>query len=356
VIRLIVSAFCYFMATLALFAGGGDAIAAATAPSSAYNHGERPKRGSLPYLLSWGVGASRADSAYRKGAAGQGVVVAMIDTGVDDSSAKMFRNLSAASTDLVAERRSDTGDRKHGEQTASLLAGRLSSTGTFGLAYDATLLSIRADKDGSCLKTCAFDPVVIARAIDYAAEHGAKVIGMPMASRKPIPAIEPALERAVAQGIVIVAAAGNDGSNQPVWPARYAADSRFKTSMIVAGASTGRGILADWSNKAGVARDRYVAAPGERVVVDCGQRTCSLVSGTSYSVSYTAGALALLLSRNSSLSGQGAAAALLASASDLAVRGVDDTTGRGRLDVSRALRIVDAQAGALKTPARSDAG
>lgn len=268
----------------------------------------------------------------------------MIDTGVDSSASLMFRNLSAASTDLVTERHADTGDRKHGEQTASLLAGRLRSFGTFGLAYDATLLSIRADRDGSCQTICAFDPAVIARAIDYAAENGAQVIGMPMASRKPIAAIESALERAVARGIIVVAAAGNDGSDQPVWPARYAADPRFHDAMIVAGASTGCGRLAEWSNKAGVAKDRYIAAPGERVVVDCGRRACSLVSGTSYSVSYTAGAVALLLSRDPSLSGKGAAAALLASAGDLAVRGVDDITGRGRLDVGRALRIVDARA------------
>lgn len=344
------------MAAATLIAGGKEAIAAAPVARSTSTQTERPKRGTVEYLLSWGVGASRADSAYRKGATGRGVIVAMIDTGVDASSAMMFRDLSPASTDLVPNRREDAGDHRHGAQTASLLAARLDGAGTFGLAYDATLLSIRADRDRSCLTICAFDADVLARAIDYAADHGAQVIGMPMASRKPIPLIEAALGRALARGVVVVAAAGNDGADQPVWPARYAADPRFATSMIVTGASTARGRLASWSNKAGVAKNQYVAAPGERVIVDCGSRSCSLVSGTSYSVSYTAGALALLLSRDPSLTGEEAAAALLASANDLAATGADDQTGRGRLDVSRALRMVDARAASAESAAPSHSG
>jgi subtilisin family serine protease len=300
-----------------------------------------PRPGSVEYRLSWGVEASRARRAYSKGATGRGIIVAMIDTGLDAASAKLFGDLSPASIDLVANREEDDGDHEHGTQTASLLAGRVDGAGTFGIAYDATLLSIRADRDGSCRKTCAFDPDVLARAIDYAVDHGARVIGMPMASRRPIPQIEPALARAVAHGVVIVAAAGNDGSDQPHWPGRYASAARFKETMIVAGATDRRGLLTGWSNKAGVAYDRYIAAPGEQVVVNCGTRFCRLTSGTSYSVAYAAGAAALLLSRDPELSGAQVTAALLRSARDLGGRGADARTGRGLLDVRRALQTVD---------------
>lgn len=323
------------LCAMSVILGSSSAMAART-PDTA-----RPRRGSIEYALSWGVGASGADRAYRQGATGKGIVVAMIDTGIAPSSTALFSHLSPASTDLVPDRRADTGDRSHGEQTASLLAARLDGAGTFGIAYDATLLAIRADRDGSCLRVCAFEPPVLARAIDYAVDHGARVIGMPLAAGRPIPAIEPALARAVAKGVIIVASAGNDGAAEPVWPARYAADPRFAGSMIVAGATTLRGDLARWSNKAGPAQDRYVAAPGENVVVDCGARLCSMISGTSYSVAYAAGAVALLLSRDERLTGQEAADALLDTAQDLARRGVDPQTGRGRLDVRGALRSVD---------------
>lgn len=312
-----------------------------SAPSVAAGEDARPRRRSTEYGLSWGVAASRADLAYRRGATGSGVVVAMIDTGVGATPARLFDHVSAASTDLVSDRRTDGGDRRHGEQTAALLAARVDGAGTFGIAYGATLLSIRADRDGSCLRTCAFDPQVLARAIDYAVDQGAAVIGLPIASQRQLPVIEPALERAVARGVVIVAAAGNDGAAQPVWPARYAADPRFAQSMIVAGATNARGRFADWSNRAGVARDRYVAAPGEQIVVDCGMKTCRLTSGTSYSVAYVAGAVALLLSRAPDVPGPVAATALLHNARDLAERGPDPATGRGRLDVARAVRALD---------------
>jgi subtilisin family serine protease len=161
------------------------------------------------------------------------------------------------------------------------------------------------------------------------------VIGMPVAARKPIPAMEAALARAVQRGVVIVAAAGNVGESQPAWPARYAADPRFAPTMLVAGAVDKWGWLAPWSNKSGVAAKRYISAPGVKLPVDCDATTCVLKSGTSYSVSYVAGALAMLLSRRPDLSGPDAADALLASARPMG----GGEAGRGRLDIDKALTL-----------------
>ncbi|AUW57286.1 hypothetical protein C1T17_03450 [Sphingobium sp. SCG-1] len=313
------------------------AWAAALCPAAHANETPRPQRGSLEYRLSWGAGAVRADRAYRAGATGNGVVVAMIDTGLGGPN--LFAHLSPASTDLVPRREPDQGQANHGEQTASLLASALDGSGTFGVAYDATLLSIRADRDGSCRTTCSFDPAVLAKAIDYAVDNGARVIGLPLASYRRLPAMEKALEHAVASGALIVAAAGNDGDKEPVWPARYASDPRFADAVIVAGASTATGKLANWSNKAGSAAERYLVAPGQNVIVDCGQRYCSLVSGTSYSVSYVAGAAALLMSQRPDLKAGDVARLLLDGARDLRARGTDAVSGRGVLDIARSLKL-----------------
>lgn len=286
----------------------------------------------------------RADRAYRRGATGDDVVVAMIDTGVNASSG-MFAHISPASIDLVARREADQGPAHHGEQTASLVAGALDGTGTFGVAYGATLLSIRADRDGSCRRICSFDPDVLAKAIDYAVDHDARVIGLPLASRKRLPIVEKALERAVASGALVVASAGNDCGTEPVWPARYAADPRFSKGMIVAGATTPKGRLAGWSNKAGSAFNRYLAAPGQSVIVDCGRRQCSLVSGTSYSVSYVAGAAALVMGQHPAMKANNVAASLLDGARDLGGRGADAESGRGMLDVARSLRLAEKATG-----------
>ena len=319
------------------------AVVGLALPSLAAEPASRPKRNTAEYRLSWGASAIRADRAYAKGVAGQGVTVAVIDTGLG-ASAGLFTSLHPASTDLV-ERREPDANSRHGGQTAGVVAGAVDGAGTFGVAYRATLLAIRADRDGSCRKLCSFDHAVLARAIDYAVDHGARVIGLPLASNKPIRAIEPALARAAAKGVLIVAASGNDGSAEPVWPARYAADSRFRRSMIVAGASTMRGRFASWSNRAGSVPDRYLIAPGQNVVVDCDSRWCSLVSGTSYSVGYVAGAAALLMGRDPGLTGEAVADALLGSARDLAPWGVDRVSGRGLLDVTRALQRAERFAG-----------
>src|SRR4051812_18545400 len=114
-IRFRCRALLAFMAAAAAFMAGTSDVHAASP------RGGRPQRGTVEYMLSGGVGASRADRAYREGATGRGVIVAMIDTGVDASSAMMFRDLSPDSTDLVPNRHQDAGDHRHGAQTASLL-------------------------------------------------------------------------------------------------------------------------------------------------------------------------------------------------------------------------------------------
>jgi subtilisin family serine protease len=95
-----------------------------------------------------------------------------------------------------------------------------------------------------------------------------------MIGQRRLNAIEPALERAAAARAVIVMAAGNDGRALPDWPARYAQDRRFSGAIVIAGASNIKVQLAKWSNKAGDFGYRFVAAPGENLLVDCDERTC----------------------------------------------------------------------------------
>ncbi|WP_340315628.1 S8 family peptidase [Rhizorhabdus argentea] len=321
---------------------GLAAAALAAAPSFAFgisSSHSRPDRRSQEYLLSWGLSQIDVDRAYRKGDAGRGVTVAMIDTGLEGASRGMFAQLSPASLDLVRNRSLGDLGASHGRQTASILAAARDGAATMGVAYEATLLAIRADIDGSCQTMCAMTGTDVARGIDYAVAQGARVIGLPLSSNTPLPSIEPALQRAVRAGVLIVAAAGNEGRDEPTWPARYAADPRFEGSILVAGASTPRRRLAPWSNKAGSTAHRYLIAPGENLFVDCDRRTCRAVSGTSFSVSYVAGAAALLIGRHPELSGS-EAASLLLSGADGGDRPLA-SSGRGALDVSRAIKLAD---------------
>lgn len=340
-IRAAGAALCLALSPLSLFPLASAPAAAAArsgdrAPET--QRISRPDRRSLEYRLSWGLASIKADRAYRRGLDGRGVTVAMIDAGMTPDALKLFAHLSPSSTDLIA-RQNAVSEDSHARQTATLLSAPLDGEGTLGVAYGADLLSVRIDADGSCVQQCFAYADDLARGIDYAVANGAKVIAIPMVGTKRLKRAEPAIARAAAAGALIVAAAGNDGGPEASWPARYATDPRLRDAVVVVGASTMAGEPAKWSNKAGSAADRYILAPGENLLVDCDRRTCRLVSGTSYSVPYVAGAISLVMTANPALSAQQAAKILLASASDRAQSGVDATAGRGLLDVRRALQL-----------------
>jgi subtilisin family serine protease len=295
-----------------------------------------PRANSDEYKKSWGLEAIGAQAAYRSGLTGRGVTVALVDCGIGREARRdVLKNLSRKSTDVVADRTMPVSDL-HGSYVAGPLGAALNGQGMVGVAYNATLIEVRADVDGGLDGACAFRKDDLARALDYAAEQKARVVVLPLQHGKPLGArFEAALKRVVDGGAVVVAAAGNRNGPDPSWPARYAIDPRYSGSIVVAGASGYYGMLTTWSNRAGGVKDWYIAAPGEWVLTDCGLK-CKLVSGTSFSTSYVAGALALGMEAWPRLSGRDVAAAILNAARDGGAPGVDEVYGRGVLDLSRA--------------------
>ena len=95
------------------------------------------------------------------------------------------------------------------------------------------------------------------------------------------------------------------------------------------------GAITAWSNRAGHVAAWFVAAPGEWVLTNC-RAKCDLVSGTSFSTSYVAGGLALMMEAWPQLSGPQVVDRILTLARDAGDAGVDDIYGRGVLDLSRA--------------------
>jgi subtilisin family serine protease len=299
-----------------------------------------PRPGSAEYLRSWGVRQVNPEAAFRAGYTGRGVTVAVIDTGLAWAQPEVARQAATTSIDLNPDRKVDSRLANHGGEIAGAIFAALDGGGLVGVAYGASLLSIRADIDGSCARECAFRTADLARGMDYATDHGAKIIVLAVEGQHRLSArFEAALERATAAGAVIVVAAGNETAAEPAWPARYAADPRFARSVIAVGATSPKATLAAWSNRAGSAKARYLAAPGEKLFADCDAKVCYLVSGTSFSAPYVAGGLALLMEARPDLSAQDAAELLLANAR--APRGgVDATVGRGFLDIGRAFDAV----------------
>jgi subtilisin family serine protease len=309
-------------------------LAAALALLLAAPAAAAPRENSDEYRKSWGLEAIGAQAAYRAGLTGRGVTVAVVDCGLANAQRELLRNVSRKSIDIVGQRTAPITDF-HANYVAGPLASALNGRGMVGVAYNATILAVRADVDGGLDGRCAFKTGDLARALDYAAEQQARIVVLPLQHGRPLGGrFEAALKRVVDGGAVVVIAAGNRTGPDPSWPARYAVDPRYSGSIVVAGATGYYGLITSWSNKAGAVRSWYLAAPGEWVLTDC-QAKCKLVSGTSFSTSYVAGALALMMEAWPQLSGREIVTRVLDTARDAGEVGVDVVYGRGVLDLAR---------------------
>ncbi|MET0293640.1 MAG: S8 family peptidase, partial [Phenylobacterium sp.] len=258
----------------------------------------------------------------------------------DEAAPEVRRNVSRKSVDILAAQRRVPQTDRHGAYMAGPLGAALDRQGLVGVAYNARLLSVRADMEGGWRGQCAFLPSVLAQAVDYAADQKARVIVLPLQATRPLgKPFEAALLHAVEAGAVVVIAAGNRALAQPDYPGRYAADPRFGGALVAVGATRPNGTLADWSNRAGAASGHYLAAPGEQIFTDCGKASCRRVAGTSFAAAYVAGSLALVMEAHPELSGREALDLLLNSARDRGQPGEDPEYGRGVLDVGRAFAV-----------------
>lgn len=287
-----------------------------------------------------------AEAAWEDGATGNGVTVAVVDSGISSTQADLQGRISAASIDVVAGRNTPyVADDSHGTLVSGVIASNFNGLGTIGVAYQSTILSIRADVsdcDDENTEVC-FSSSDLVRALDYAVDNGVKIINMSLGGEGRLgAAFEAALLRAVNAGAVIVASSGNDGESNPGWPARYAVDPRFAGSVIAVGSHNVQDVMSDFSNRAGVTQTAYISAPGEDVLTGCNGTICYRVNGTSFSAPHVAGALALLLDAFPNLSARQALAILIDTARDAGDAGPDIVYGRGLLDLQRAFAPVGA--------------
>ncbi|CAN5207571.1 hypothetical protein BH09PSE1_BH09PSE1_07220 [soil metagenome] len=313
-----------------------------------------PAATSSEYLRNYGVANSGAMTAWNAGATGTGITVGVIDSGVQTDQADLAGRLSPLSTDIVAGRNTPSGTDNHATFVAGVIGAGFNGFGTVGVAYNSTILSIRADIS-DCTDpddTTCFRSTDLARAIDYAVANGAKVINLSIGGETPLgSAFEAAMLRAVNAGLVFAISSGNESGADPEYPGRYATDPRFAGAVIVVGAHDSSNLIASFSNRAGVSANDFLSAAGVDIISGCNGTTCLRGSGTSFSAPAVAGALALLLEAFPNLTGRQAVDLLLRTARDAGAAGTDVVYGRGLLDIARAFAPV----GTTSTPSAAGA-
>lgn len=163
----------------------------------------------------------------------------------------------------------------------------------------------------------------IVAALYYAVQHQANVVNMSFDVSSPSPALNQAVSYANQKGLVLVAAAGNESTSAPVYPAA------LKGNVMGIASTT------DWDQRSSFSNygttDVWIAAPGEYVISTFPGGTYGSASGTSFSSPLVAGTAALLLQAKPSLNQANAAKAF-----SHAILLTPDLN-HGRLDVYQAL-------------------
>ena len=318
----------------------------------------------IEYRRSDGASYHGASTAWARGLSGQGVTVAVIDSGVDADSPEFTGRLHPMSADVAGGGRGfdDIDSDGHGTNVAQLLGGARNDRGTVGIAWGATLLALRADRPGSCLdvnatggdRGCRFADASIAAGLDRAVSAGARIVNISLGGSAPAQIVLDSVNRATAAGVLIIVSAGNKGestdpADDPANPDPFAqAVLRSGNGLvIVAGSNNQTGVISAFSNRAGGSASNYLLALGEQICCDYEDGDLRrdvtadgsfvfVLSGTSYSAPQIAGAAALLAQAFPNLTGRQIADLLLTTATDAGSIGTDSVNGRGILNLPRA--------------------
>lgn len=259
----------------------------------------------------WGVTTIKANKAWNLNYNGKGVKIGIIDTGVDTA----HKDLNVAGGKSFIEGRTSYRDNNgHGTHVAGIIGALDNKIGMIGVAPKSELYALKAlDNDGTGYVSDVIE------AINWCIDKKMDIINLSMGINEDIFYLEDAVNRAAAAGIVVVAAAGNEGKNKINYPAHY-------PSVIGTGALKTNTSLASFSNRgSGIT----VTAPGYKIysTLPGGFGT---YSGTSMAAPFVAGTLALY-KQATGLSGKKLAAKLTASSIDLGAKGKDRMFGYGRI-------------------------
>ncbi|WP_343951958.1 S8 family peptidase [Nonomuraea longicatena] len=284
-----------------------------------------------------------APEAWQAGFTGEGVKVAVLDTGVDDRHPDLAGRVDAAANFSES---ADAVDRQgHGTHVASTIAGQgvAGTSARKGVAPGVRLLNAKVLDDGGRGYTSD-----IIEGMEWAAQQGAKIVNMSLGApdQEGLDPLEQAVERHSAErDILFVIAAGNEGPRAGSLGSPGSADA-----ALTVGAVDSADKLASFSSRGPRAGDLAVkpdlTAPGVAIAAaEAGTGEHVRMSGTSMATPHVAGAAAILAQQHPRWTSRELKAALVGSTK---TGGSVWESGTGRLDVARAVRqSVTADAGNL---------
>lgn len=287
------------------------------------------------YAKQWGLTKAEVQKAWDLGVTGQGVIVAVVDTGVDLNHPDLKDNILSGYNAITGLAGGNTAQDKngHGTHVCGIIAAEQNGIGIVGVAYQAKILPIKAlTSDGAGSDDCIADGIV------WAADHNAQIINLSLGSSDESDILREALQYAFDKGCLIVAAGGNAEPDSNLTAITFpAADSH----VLAVTATDTNDQIASFSLPGPQAA---IAAPGVDIISDYwanGSSGYASMDGTSMASPFAAGIAALVWSVHPDLSAQQIRTCLENSALDLDSAGRDNNYGFGRVDAYWAIRFAD---------------
>ncbi|WP_238398195.1 S8 family peptidase [Halorussus salinus] len=292
----------------------------------------------LAQTLPWGVDRVDAEVAHANGETGSGADIAIIDTGIDDDHPDLQGNLGTGKAFVSCGNGGYFGncgysgnsnacndpwsdDNDHGTHCAGIADAVNNSEGVKGVSTEATLHAVKVL---DCSGSGSFSD--IAAGIEYVANQGWDVASLSLGGSSGSSALKDAVEYAQGQGVLLVAAAGNDGSCTDCvgYPAAY-------DEVMAVSSTNSNDELSSFSSQGPQVE---IAAPGSDIysTVPGGYDT---FSGTSMACPHVSGAGGQLMANGAS---NGNARSQLKSTAENINLGSNES-GSGLLDVAAALGL-----------------
>jgi subtilisin len=280
-------------------------------------------------VATWGL---QATGAFRSSFSGQGVRVAVLDTGIDQSHPDFSQRAITAESFVTGEPAQD--GHGHGTHCIGTACGprrpdasRIAVPSSYGVAYEAEIFA------GKVLNNAGrgVDGDII-NGIRWAVQNECRIISMSLSApvapgTAPNPVFEELARRVLARGVVIICAAGND-SRRSLGLVRPVGHPANCPSVISVAAVDSGMEVAGFSN-AGTAPERAVdiSGPGVDVFSSFAVQTYARLDGTSMATPHVAGCAALWAQANPNITGRDLRALLLARGRTLSASPTDVGVG-----------------------------
>ncbi len=306
--------------------------------------------------LAWGVSKINADDAWALGYEGQGIIVGVIDTGVDYNHTDLAANMWSDTQgyhgyDFYSNDHYPMDDYGHGTHCAGSVAGNGAAGTQTGVAPLAQIMALRINYYSGGEYTWI-------QAMEYGVENGASVLTMSLGSGQGNTTLRTAEENLLTAGVFHAVCAHNDGpsaetirssaDSPPPW---FHPDQIYHgglSAVVSVGATNNSDVIASFSSRGPVTcwtdyNDSTpliapsISGPGVNVVSTQWTGGYTTMSGTSMATPHVAGVAALLLSANQYLTVAQLDSIMEMTSIDLGDSGKDNSYGAGRVDAYQAV-------------------